>query len=620
MKRLFAIVAAASIAALVAADTKSKEADGGKGGSATPATSVTSKTEPAKAAPTTPAGADLILRAMKDELKRSKGLALADVHEPYFIEYTLEDMQGFSVAASLGGLLATSQNRLRLPQVKVRIGDYKFDNSNYLFSDMYSGTRYDSDRFPLDDNYDAFRRVLWLGTDRAYKTAVEAIARKKSALANVTQSEELPDFWKAEPVQKVLPVEHYNFDTERWTDRVKALSKTFGAYPEVLQSQVSFSATLSTHYQENSEGTSLRIPDGVVHLTVRATGHAKDGMQIRDAVVLPARSFATFPSEGDLAKITTDVAEHMRALVNAPAGETYSGPVLFDGIAASQLFAELLSSNLTNPRKPLGEPGRAVPFLGSEFEGRVGSKVLADFLDVVDDPTQTAYNGIPLIGTYIVDEEGVVPKPLTLIEKGKLQTLLLTRQPVKGFTASNGRARLPSSGTNHSAAPSNLFIKAAQASPEADLKKKLIEMVKQRNKPYGMIVRKMDYPSSASINELRSIVQAAQAAGVTRPTSVPLLVYRVYPDGREELIRGMRFRGMTVRALKDITAAGDRSYVFSYMYNAAPFALMDFSSYVAPISVVAPSILFEDLDLERPQEDMPKLPLVPAPPLTASAR
>jgi hypothetical protein len=489
-----------------------------------------------------------------------------------------------------------------------------------MFSDLYSGTRYDPDRFPLDDNYIAFRRTLWLATDRAYKTAVEAIARKKSALANINQSEELPDFWKADPVEKILPVERYNIDTAGWTERVKDLSKVFGSYANVLHSQVTLSATLSTHYQHNSEGTILRVPDGVVHVAVKASGQAKDGMHIRDAVVLPARNFDKLPPEADLRKAVAEVADHVNALVNAPVGEAYSGPVLFDGIAAAQLFGELLSANLTLPRKPVGEPGRPVPFAGSEFEGRLGSKVLADMFDVIDDPTQASYNGAPLFGNFVVDEEGVTPKPLTLIEKGKLQAFLLTRQPVKGFSASNGRARLPVSSTVHAAAPTNLFIKAAQTSADADLKKKLLDMVKQRNKPYGIIVRKLDYPSSASLNEIRSLLQSAQAAGVTRPTSLPLLVYRIYPDGREELVRGMRFRGMSARSLKDVAAAGDRNYLFSYMYNGAPFSLMDVSSFVAPISVIAPSILFEDLDLEQPQENLPKPPIVPVPPLTASAR
>jgi TldD protein len=211
-----------------------------------------------------------------------------------------------------------------------------------------------------------------------------------------------------------------------------------------------------------------------------------------------------------------------------------------------------------------------------------------------------------------------VPKPVTLIEKGKLKNFLLTRQPVKGFDASNGHARMPGNSGARTPAISNLFVRASEASSTADLKKRLIDLCKQRNKPYGMLVRKMDYPSSGSVEETRRVLSSMGQSASTRPVSMPVLVYRVYPDGREELVRGLRFRGLSVRSLKDILAASSESYAFHFMNNLAPFALMGAGGYVAPASVIAPSILFEDLELEQPQEDMPKLPLVAPPPLTAS--
>jgi hypothetical protein len=312
------------------------------------------------------------------------------------------------------------------------------------------------------------------------------------------------------------------------------------------------------------------------------------------------------------------VAENVKALAAAPFGDTYSGPVIFEGIAAAQLFAEVLAPNLTLPRKPVGEPGRPVQFLASEFEGKIGSKVLPETFTVTDDATRTTYNKTTLFGSYPVDDEGVVPKPVTLIEKGKLKGFLLTRLPVKGFDASNGHARLPGAGGARVATISNLIIGSSETVKAAELKQKLIEMIKQRNKPFGLIIRKLDYPSSASLEEIRRISASAAQGGAGRITSIPLLVYRVYPDGKEELVRGLRFRGLSARSLKDISAASEETSVFNVMYNQAPFSVMGAGGYVAPQSVVAPSLLFEDLDLEKPQEDMPKLPLVPPPALTAA--
>ena len=356
-----------------------------------------------------------------------------------------------------------------------------------------------------------------------------------------------------------------------------------------------------------------------IQLEARGAGQAPDGMPVRDAIVLQSLDLGKLPSEAEMQKAITDVAEHVKALSAAPVGEVYSGPVLVEGMASAQIFAELLGGNLNVPRKPIGEPGRPVPFFASELEGRIGSRILPEFLSVVDDPSQTSFNGIPLFGQYEVDEEGVVPKPLTIVEKGKLQNLLLTRQPVKGFDGSNGHARLPGGSGARTAAFSNLFVRSTESVKGEELKKRLLEMCKQRNKPYGIIVRKMDYPSSAAVDEVRRIMTGiSQSGGSSKPISIPILVYRIYPDGREELVRGVRFRGLSVRSLKDIMAVSEETYVFHVMDNLAPFALMGAGGYITAESVVAPSMLFEDLELEKPQDDQPKLPIVPPPPLTAS--
>jgi hypothetical protein len=151
----------------------------------------------------------------------------------------------------------------------------------------------------------------------------------------------------------------------------------------------------------------------------------------------------------------------------------------------------------------------------------------------------------------------------------------------------------------------------------AELKKRLLDLCGQRNKPYGLLVRKMDFPSSASRAEFQSLVAAMSQDGASaaRLVSVPVLVYRVYADGREELVRGLRFRDLTVRSLRDIVAAGGEPAVFDFLENGAPFALMGAASFVAESSVIAPGILFEELQLARSERELPKLPLVPPPPL-----
>jgi hypothetical protein len=196
-----------------------------------------------------------------------------------------------------------------------------------------------------------------------------------------------------------------------------------------------------------------------------------------------------------------------------------------------------------------------------------------------------------------------------------LKGYLLTRQPVRGYEGSNGRARLPGSFGADTPCISNLFVRSSETMSAAELKAKLLELIKARGKPYGVIVRKMDFPSSASVNEVRRLLATSQS-GSGHTVSIPILAYRIYPDGREELIRGMRFRGFNTRSLKDIIAAGDEQITFDFMDNLAPFALMGGAGYVANAAVIAPSILIDDLELHPIEDEQPKLPVVPPPDLT----
>ncbi|MGC9948746.1 MAG: metallopeptidase TldD-related protein [Bryobacteraceae bacterium] len=560
---------------------------------------------------------DPLLRAMRDELTRSRGLKVLTLEAPYFIEYTIEDGDSFAVSASLGGLLSVRHDRFRLPEIRVRVGDYKFDNTGYAGS-YHSGTRYEIERFPLENSYAVMRRFLWLATDSAYKSAVEAISRKRAALKNVAVNQPLDDFAKAEPLKKISDIHHIPLDEDAWTARVRELSAIFEAYPAVKASAVELNAGQTAHYYLNSEGAEVRIPDNMIYVLARAEAQAPDGMVLHDAVVFQSLDFDRMPAEPELRRGVAALAASLTARAGAPKGEDYSGPVLFEGTAAAQLFAEVLGANLAVARRPVMEPGRNSFAQVSELEGRQGARILPEWFDVVDDPTQKAWRGRPLFGSYEVDREGVAPRPLPLVEKGVLKTFLLTRQPVPGFAGSNGRARLPGSYGANGAAIGNLFVRAAETVPVADLKSKLIAMCRQRNKPYGILVRRMDFPSSASVEEVRRLLtNSAQAGG--HPVSAPVLVYKVYLDGREELVRGLRFRSLNTRSLKDILAAGEDNNVFEFLNNQVPFALIGGANYVAESCTIAPSVLIDDVELHPLEEELPKLPIVPAPELRAEA-
>jgi hypothetical protein len=552
---------------------------------------------------------DPVLRAMHDEIERSRKLTVSNLEAPYFIQYLLDEAQIFEVSASLGGLISVHQDRLRQPEVGVRVGDYKFDNSNFV--GMGLGSRYDLGRFPIENAYPVLRRYFWLATDAAYKGAVETISRKRAAQRNVEQAGGPDDLAHAEPIHLMRDFQPLVIDRDAWTKQVRALSAIFNDYPAVKDSRVELEASSGGTYLVNSEGTEVKSLENVVILRVRAMAQAPDGMPVRDTLIYQSLDAARMPAPAELERGVKELAAQVTDLASAPKGESYSGPVLFQDIASPQLFAEVLGANLAPARRPEGGRGGSGPT--SELEGRMGARILPDSFTVVDDPTQKEWRGRPLFGSYEVDREGVPPKPLRVIEKGVLKSYLLTRTPIRGYSGSNGRARMDGGFGAASAGISNLFITSSETIPAGEMKKKLIELIQQRDKRYGMIVRKLDFPSGAPTDELRRLLTATQ--GSMHPVSAPTLVYKVFPDGHEELVRGMRLHGVNVRSFKDILTAGNDNIAFEFMNNAAPYAMIGAGGFTAETCVVAPSIIVDDVELQPNEDEQPKLPLVTAPSL-----
>jgi hypothetical protein len=468
-------------------------------------------------------------------------------------------------------------SRFRSPGVQVRVGDYQFDNTNG--GGRGRGSSYHLAGFPLDDDPLVIRQYLWLETDSAYKRAVQAIAQKRAARRRVNVSDPLADFAKAKPFTLLEDRPRITFDNKTWNDRIRRVSALFTQFPNLRDSAVTYSVIDGVHRYINSEGTRVRLTQTEVRVQVVANIQAPDGMVLRDAENFYRHDVKQMPSEDDLAKTARTLAEQLTKLAAAPAGEDYSGPILFEGTASAQLMAELLGRNLHIARRAPagGRGGRGGPSRGgtTELQGRRGVRIMPEMFNVVDDPT------LPGFGHTEVDNEGVPSLPLSLVENGVLKDFLRTRLPVRGFSESNGRALL-----GNSPAPTNLVISTTEKSTLAEMRLKLIDLCAQRGLEYGIAIRKLDFPGTGGRGGLPD----------------PLYVFRVYPDGHEEMIRGVQLRAVDARSLKDILLAGDDMTTFDYVESGS-----------ADVSVRAPSVLIDDLELEKENETLPKLPVAPSP-------
>jgi TldD protein len=545
--------------------------------------------------------ADPIFDAMQSELKRSMTLSLQKLEKPYFVSYTIDTGHEWSATAVMGGLLGATSEPFRYPALQLRVGDYKFDQTN--FAGGGRGPSYSLAGFPLDDDPTVIRHYLWLETDSAYKSSLDAIARKRSVLKSVTVADVLPDFAPAKRNTLLKDRPLVQFDDKMWNERTKRVSAVFDAWPNLRASVADYNAIDSIHRYVNSEGTEVRLPQSEGQFEIRASAQAPDGMIMRDSALFYTNDLGKMFSEEDLTKAAKFVADQVTKLAAAPMGANYSGPVLFEGVASPQLLAEILGRNLHISRKPTG----AATGNPTDLEGRRGVLIMPEMFDVTDDPT------LPLFGQTEVDDEGVSPGPVSLVEKGILIDFLRSRTPVRGYDDSNGRALL-----GGAPAPTNLIVKSHETTPVAELKKKMIDLCQQRGLSYAIVIKKMDFPSTAAGDEMRRL-SGGSGAGGGRAVAMPLYVYRLYTDGHEEMIRGVKLRGVNARSLKDILAAGDDQNRLDYLENGATFAALGTGGNNSGVSVIAPSILIDDLELTKMEDELPKLPVAPSPMLSGSA-
>jgi hypothetical protein len=518
---------------------------------------------------------DAVLKAMLAELKRSQEkLQLGQLQRPYYIDYQVTEVQDNIADATLGALRTDQINSGRLVRVVVRIGDYKQDS--YFGEGMGA-----VDVMPTDNDEMALRRQLWLATDKAYKSALSGLTQKQAALKNVETENDLADFSEEKPAQSVRDLARLDVDVDRWKQTLRNASDLFRADPSLETSSAFLNFRVLNRYFVNTEGTVSRNGKTIYTFLFSGSNQADDGMYLERSHGWVVTKSDELPKADEIAKEAKQLIGSFNALKKAPLVEDdYRGPVLFSADAATSLFERLIVPNIVGVRPDLGNPARTNGEFASYFKGRV----LPESFTVVDDPKAKEIDHQTLAGTYDVDDEGVEAQKVTVIEKGVLTNYLLGREPIRDFPHSNGHGRTALAGAPRPQI-SNLIFKSTNGMPVDELKKKLIQMCKDQGRPYGYFVE------------------------TTGPQLSPRLLWRVYVnDGHMEMVRGAVFKQLDTRALRsDIVATGTDAYVYN---RAEPL----------PSAIIAPSILFGELEIQRANRTREKLPQYPAPTLNTAAK
>jgi TldD protein len=571
---------------------------------------------------------DQTLRAMHDEMERARTrLVLPGVDKPFYLEYRLLDLDVKTVTASFGAIVSSSTARSRFMSVDVRVGDYHLDSSNFISDDGFQGFLGSTGQVGIDRDYNSLRQDLWLATDQAYKAAATQMSLKQAFLRSLTKPPEIDDFSQVEPLVKIDPRTEPDWTSRNWEDEARAASAVLKDSPQLYGTRVTYTMIYATSYRMTSEGTIIRSTRHLAAIEAALDTESDDGMGLNNFYAVYVGQPSDLPDAATVSKALAQAGSELVMLRTSPIVSDYTGPVLFGPTAAASLLAQVLAPSLSGARPPLSMTQDYNAFLErfggrSEWTGRVGTRVLPATVTLIDDPTMQDFQNHPLLGSYDVDDEGVKAERVVLVENGILKSLLMSRRPGPEFATSNGHAR---SALLSDPVPlsSNLLLQSSDASSAADLRKKFLDACKSDGHEWCLEVKRMANPGlSALRQEDFSEFIGEMAGGIASGERMPLMMYRVYAaDGREEPVRGGVLEGVTLRSLRNILAVGDDPVVYTYMQNPqeglAQTALGSFGAAEngIPSSVVAPSLLLEEIEVRGFHGEPRRLPLVAAPPL-----
>lgn len=571
---------------------------------------------------------DHTLEAMQDEMNRSVArLQLDSQQKPYYIEYRILDVDVRSITASFGTLFSSTHQRNRFMAVNVRVGTPQLDSSDFVSQNGFQGFLGNTGEVGIDRDYNSLRQDLWLATDQAYKEALVQYSNKQAFLNSLSRPPEIPDFSTEAPVTDVEPLIPSEWTSRNWEDEARESSKVLRGFPDLYSTRVHYYLVYTTYYLLTSEGTKLRISHGVTGVEASMNTQAVDGMPLHNYFSAYAAAPAALPQPTDVSKGLIKSAQQLEALRTAPNVEDYEGPILFDQPAAASLLAQALEPSLSGARPPLSSVpayDQMVQQAGghSEWTGRINSRVLPLDVSLIDDPSAKDFQGQPLLGGYSIDAEGVRAQRVSIVENGILKNLLMSHRPGPDFVLSNGHARSALL-SRPEPMPSNLFFQASNTLSPADLRKKFLDLCRSDGQKFCLEVKRMDNPALASESQSDfSEIVSSISDGLAGGDRLPLLVYRVDPnDGHEELVRGARIKSLSVHNLRAIAGIGNDFAAVNYMQEASGgasnTALDAFGSANGgiPTSIIAPSLLLEDVEVRGYHGEPRRLPLLPIPAL-----
>jgi TldD protein len=544
---------------------------------------------PAWCASALPPGSSPVLSAMQAEMDHSLAALKAEPVPPTFLSYEVVETHAYAVSSVFGAVQTSTERRTRTLDIDLRVGGPQLDNTHPLRGNQ--GFRMPAMagqiQVPIENDPDALRSQLWYHTDRRYKAAVEQLTKVRANMkVSVAEEDPSADF-SAEPAGEFVQAPaDVQLDRAAWEAKLRRYSAPFAAYGNLYGARAVLDVDAQTRWYVNSEGTRLQTTQTMARLLIYATTKADDGMVLPRYETFFAFTADQLPDDAAVLTKVDRMIHDLMALRTAPTIDPYTGPAILSGRAAGVYFHEVFGHRVEGHRQKGAEQGQT-------FKKMLGQPVLPASFTVYSDPTLDHFGATALGGHYLYDNEGVKARRVPLVEGGVFKGFLMARMPIQGFPESNGHGRR-APGFAVVARQANLVVESTQTVSREQLKAQLLQLVKEQGKPFGLYFA--DIEGGFTLTG-RFIPNAFNVR--------PLMVYRVYPDGHEELVRGADFIGTPLATFSKIVAADDTPDVFNGMCGA--------ESGPVPVSAISPGLLLTQVEVQKKEKAQDLPPLLPAP-------
>jgi hypothetical protein len=509
-----------------------------------------------------------ILDAVAEEMNRAMTqLEIPNAPKPYHIAYKITEVDVNDCAASLGFTTSKRNRHFVNLEARVRVGSPQLDNGNFVVPGADELNAVSAINLPLEATPRIARRAAWLVTDAAYKEALIQLRAKLEARRSAGAKPDVPGWTTVAPVVSedtvlVAPLE----PLDELETRAASLSAMFRDQPAIRDSRVAVTSYLERRWYLTTEGTSVSDTRRASGVVIVASGQADDGQPLQQYFLRYGHTAKDLPSEDDLKAEARKLVGNITALQKAPVMEHYTGPVLFEGEGAVGLIRSTLAPHLGGTPVPEGLNPQEAKTFGGALTDKVGLRVLSPNLSIIDDPTLRDSAGKALIGGYKIDDEGVAAQRVEVVKAGVLKTLLTSRTPSAKAQTSNGHARRIADGGAFHGSATNLFVSAKGGIARKALEAKLVDSAKLEGLKYGIVIRRFDDAAITAAPEFsrRELVAMIKSTDPQLPPPA-ILAYRIYPNGKEELVRGAQLAEVPIRAWKDVTGVSQEITTYNFL-------------------------------------------------------